>query len=111
MRPRRPRGRSGSGRVPLRAVTASSTSGRRTGCRSRSVRMWSKWRDCGGLIRYALAPGEPGIDLDQYWRKRDPSWHFVMARLRGVHPNDVDRVIDEAVDDLLDSPIPLSQHT
>ena len=64
-----------------------------------------------GLIRYALAPGEPGIDLDEYWRKRDPSWHFVMARLSGVHPDDVDRVIDEAVDDLLDSNIPLSQDT
>jgi hypothetical protein len=64
-----------------------------------------------GLVRYALAPGEPGIDLDQYWGKRDPSWHFVMARLSGVHPDDVDRVIDEAVDDLLDSNIPLSQST
>jgi hypothetical protein len=64
-----------------------------------------------GLIRYALAPGEPGIDPDQYWRKRDPSWHFVMARLRGVPPDDIDRVIDKAVDDLLDSNIPPSQGT
>jgi hypothetical protein len=64
-----------------------------------------------GLIRYALAPGEPGIDLDQYWRGRGSSWHFVMARLRGVHSDDIDRVIDEAVDDLLDSNIPLSQGT
>jgi len=64
-----------------------------------------------GLIRYALAPGDPGIDVNQYWRKRDPSWHFVMARLRGVPPDDIDRVIDEAVDDLLDSNIPLSQIT
>jgi hypothetical protein len=64
-----------------------------------------------GLIRYALAPGDPGIDLDQYWRKRDPSLHFVMARLRGVHPHDVDREIDEAIDDLLDTNIPLSQST
>jgi hypothetical protein len=64
-----------------------------------------------GLIRYALAPGDPGIDLDQYWRKRDPSWHFVMGRLHGVHPDDIDRVVDEAVDDLLDSNIPLSQGT
>jgi hypothetical protein len=64
-----------------------------------------------GLIRYALAPGEPGIDLDQYWRKRDPSLHFVMARLRGVRPDDVDGRIDEAFDDLLDSNIPPSQAT
>ena len=64
-----------------------------------------------GLIRYAPAPGDPGIDLDQCWRERDPSWHFITARLRDVHPGDIDRVIDEAVDDLLDSNIPLSQIT
>jgi hypothetical protein len=63
------------------------------------------------MIRYALAPGEPELDPYQYWSKRDPSWHFVMSRLRGVHPDDVDRVIDKAVDDLLDSNIPLSQGT
>jgi hypothetical protein len=63
-----------------------------------------------GLIRYALAPGDPEIDLDQYW-ERDPSLHFVMGRMRGVHSDDIDRVIDQAVDDLLDSNIPLSQFT
>jgi hypothetical protein len=34
-----------------------------------------------------------------------------MARLRGVHPDEFDRRIDEAVLDLLDSNIPLSQAT
>jgi hypothetical protein len=62
-----------------------------------------------GMIRYAWTGGLT-FDLSQYW-KRDPSWQFVMTRLESVHPDDVDRVIDEAIDELLDSDIPLSRNT
>jgi hypothetical protein len=51
-----------------------------------------------GVVRYALAPGDPKIDLDRHWERRDPSWQFVMDRLKGVKPDDVDRVIDEAIE-------------
>jgi hypothetical protein len=63
-----------------------------------------------GMIRYALAPGD-GIDTDQYWMRRDPSWHFVLARLKGVDPNDWDRVIQQAIGDLIDAGIPLGRYT
>jgi hypothetical protein len=64
-----------------------------------------------GMVRYVpkalLARDE--INLDDYWRKRDPSLHFVMSRLKGVSVNDWDRKIDEALKDLLDTDIPPSQ--
>jgi len=62
-----------------------------------------------GMIRYAWTGGLT-FDLSQTW-KQDPSWQFVMTRLKGVPANDWDRVIDEAIDELLDSNIPLSQGT
>jgi hypothetical protein len=62
-----------------------------------------------GMIRYAWTGGLT-FDLSQHW-KRDPSWQFVMTRLEGVPANDWDRVIDEAIDELLDTDIPLSQGT
>jgi hypothetical protein len=62
-----------------------------------------------GMIRYAWTGGLT-FDLSQTW-KQDPSWQFVMTRLEGVPANDWDRVIDKAIDDLLDTDIPLSQGT
>jgi hypothetical protein len=62
-----------------------------------------------GMIRYAWTGGLT-FDLSQHW-ERDPSWQFVMTRLEGVPANDWDRVIDEAIDELLDTDIPLSQGT
>jgi hypothetical protein len=62
-----------------------------------------------GMIRYAWTGGLT-FDLSQYW-KRDPSWQLVMTRLEGVPANDWDRVIDEAIDELLDGDIPLSRNT
>jgi len=62
-----------------------------------------------GVIRYAWTGGLT-IDLDQIW-SNEPSWQFIMARLKGVHPDDFDRAIDKAVDDLLDSDIALSRRT
>jgi hypothetical protein len=64
-----------------------------------------------GVVRYALAPGDPEIDLDRHWERRDPSWQFVMDRLKGVKPDDVDRVTDEVIDELFDSDILLSRNT
>jgi hypothetical protein len=64
-----------------------------------------------GMIRYAWTGGLT-FDLNQYWNKRDPSWHFVMERLRGVAPNDWDRVIAQAISDLIvDRRIPLGEYT
>lgn len=62
-----------------------------------------------GMIRYAWTGGLT-FDLSQTW-KQDPSWQFVITRLEGVPANDWDRVIDKAIDDLLDTNIPLSQGT
>jgi hypothetical protein len=62
-----------------------------------------------GVIRCAWT-GRLTVDRSQTW-KQDPSWQFVMTRLEDVPANDWDRVIDKAVDDLLDSNIPLSQDT
>jgi hypothetical protein len=64
-----------------------------------------------GVVRYALAPGDPEIDIDQYWKRRDPSFKFILDRLNGVKSDDWDRAIDEAIDALLDSDIPLSRGT
>jgi hypothetical protein len=63
-----------------------------------------------GIIRYAWTGGLT-FDLDQYWSKRDPGWHVVMSRLEGVPPDDVDRVIDQALDELLASNTPLGPYT
>jgi hypothetical protein len=66
-----------------------------------------------GMIRYVqkalLEP--PGIDLDDYWRKRDPSWQFVMERLKGVPSNDWDRAIQQAIKDLFKTNIPPGPYT
>jgi hypothetical protein len=62
-----------------------------------------------GMIRYAWTGGL-SFDLSQTG-KRDPSWQFVVTRLKGVPANDWDRVFDKAIDDLLDTDIPLSQGT
>jgi hypothetical protein len=64
-----------------------------------------------GMIRYAWTGGGLTFDLDQYWKRRDPSWHFVMERLRGVAPNDWDRVIAQAIGELIDRRIPLGEYT
>jgi hypothetical protein len=63
-----------------------------------------------GMIRYAWTGGLT-FDLDQYWKRRDPSWHFVMERLRGVAPNDWDRVIAHAIGELIDRRILLGEYT
>jgi hypothetical protein len=63
-----------------------------------------------GMIRYAWTGGLT-FDPDQYWKRRDPSWHFVMERLRGVAPNDWDRVIAQAIGELIDRRIPLGEYT
>jgi hypothetical protein len=63
-----------------------------------------------GVIRYALAP-DHGIDPGQYWKHLDPSWQFVMDRLRGVHPNDADRAIQQAIGDMVDAGIPPGRYT
>jgi hypothetical protein len=62
-----------------------------------------------GMIRYAWKGGLT-FGFSQTW-KQDPSWQFVMTRLEGVPANDWDRVIDKAIDDLLDTDISLSQGT
>jgi hypothetical protein len=57
-----------------------------------------------GVIRYALAPGDPEIDLDRldrYWRKVDPSFKFILDHLNGVRPDGWDCAIQQAVADLL----------
>jgi hypothetical protein len=59
-----------------------------------------------GLIRYALAPGEPAIHLDQYWSKIDPSWQLIMTRTRGVQPNDWDRAVKAIIKELLKTGTP-----
>jgi hypothetical protein len=72
---------------------------------------WIEVARRNGWVRYVskayLAPY--GIDLEDYLCKRDPSWHFVMSRLPG---NDwSDRAIQQAIGELLDTGIPLSQET
>jgi hypothetical protein len=64
-----------------------------------------------GVIRYALATGDGPSDLSQYWSKRDAGWDFVMSRLQGVHVDDFDRTLDQAIDELLDTNITAGPYT
>jgi hypothetical protein len=65
-----------------------------------------------GMIRYAWrTPAPDVIDLNNYWAKRDPSLHFVMSRVQGIHVDDWDRALTQAIDELLDTDIPLSRYT
>jgi hypothetical protein len=70
------------------------------------IRQWQHEEE----VRSFGAPGD-GIDISQYWMRRDPSWHFVLARLKGVDPNDWDRVIQQAIKDLFRTDIPVGPYT